>query len=65
MPPSMPSMRERVAELERRRAQIREMGGPDKIAKQHGRGKLTCRERLGRLFDDGVIYDENNTVVNQ
>ena len=30
----MPTMRERVAELEARRAQVREMGGPDKVAKQ-------------------------------
>ncbi len=45
------SMRDRVAELERRRARAKEMGGPDKIAKQHARGKLTARERLARLFD--------------
>jgi acetyl-CoA carboxylase carboxyltransferase component len=51
------NMRERIAELERRRAQIREMGGPDKIAKQHARGKLTCRERLTKFFDGGAFFE--------
>ncbi len=53
----MPNMRELVADLEARRAKIREMGGPEKIAKQHERGKLTARERLERLFDDGVYFE--------
>ena len=33
------------------------MGGADKIAKQHERGKLTARERLERFFDDGVYFE--------
>jgi acetyl-CoA carboxylase carboxyltransferase component len=53
----MPTMRERVAELEARRAAVREMGGADKVAKQHARGKLTARERLALLFDDGVFFE--------
>ena len=36
------SMRDRVAELAARRAKAREMGGAEKIAKQHDRGKLTA-----------------------
>src|SRR5579862_7469157 len=53
----MPNMRELVAELEARRAQVREMGGPDKIARQHARGKMTARERLAVLFDDGAFVE--------
>src|SRR5438132_11218152 len=53
----MPNMRELVADLEARRAKIREMGGADKIAKQHGRGKMTARERLAAFFDDGVYFE--------
>jgi methylmalonyl-CoA decarboxylase subunit alpha len=49
------TMRERVAELEARRAKAREMGGADKVAKHHDRGKLTARERLAMLFDDGFV----------
>jgi acetyl-CoA carboxylase carboxyltransferase component len=50
-------MRERVAALEAERARIREMGGPDKVSKQHERGKLTARERLGRFFDRGEFFE--------
>ena len=51
------NMRELVADLEARRAKIREMGGPEKIARQHERGKLTARERLALFFDDGVYFE--------
>jgi acetyl-CoA carboxylase carboxyltransferase component len=51
------NMRELVADLERRRAVVHAMGGPDKIAKQHERGKLTARERLASLYDDGVFFE--------
>jgi acetyl-CoA carboxylase carboxyltransferase component len=50
-------MREMVAELEARRARVREMGGADKVARQHARGKMTARERLAVLFDDGVFFE--------
>src|ERR1035438_842122 len=53
----MSNMRELVAELEARRAKVREMGGPDKIARQHARGKMTARERLAALFDDGAVVE--------
>ncbi|MSP58952.1 MAG: acyl-CoA carboxylase subunit beta [Myxococcales bacterium] len=51
------SMRDAVAELERRRALIREMGGAEKIKKQHDRGKLTARERMDRFFDGGAWFE--------
>ncbi len=53
----MPTMRELVADLEARQAKIREMGGADKVAKQHARGKLTARERMAAFFDDGVYFE--------
>jgi acetyl-CoA carboxylase carboxyltransferase component len=46
-------MRDRVAELERRREQVRQMGGAEKVQKQHARGKLTARERMARFFEPG------------
>jgi len=49
----MTTMRERLAELEARRAKVREMGGPAKVDRQHQRGKLTARERMALLFDGG------------
>src|ERR1700722_6734004 len=53
----MPNMRELVAELEARRARIREMGGADRVARQHARGKMTARERLAALFDEGGFVE--------
>ena len=51
------NMRELVADLEARREQIKKMGGEERIAKQHERGKLTARERMARFFDDGVYFE--------
>ncbi len=53
----MPDMRELVRDLEARRAKAREMGGKERVDKQHERGKLTARERLDRFFDDGVYFE--------
>jgi methylmalonyl-CoA decarboxylase subunit alpha len=53
----MPNMREKVAELEARRAKVREMGGAERVAKQRARGKLTARERLAVLYDAGVFFE--------
>jgi len=53
----MPNMREMVADLEKRLEQIRKMGGDDKVAKQHQRGKLSARERLASFFDGGVFFE--------
>jgi acetyl-CoA carboxylase carboxyltransferase component len=54
----MTTMRERVAELEARRAKAAEMGGGERVAKQHARGKLTARERIALLFDPDTAFDE-------
>ena len=44
-------MQEILQELERRRAQARLGGGERRIETQHGKGKLTARERLEVLLD--------------
>jgi acetyl-CoA carboxylase carboxyltransferase component len=51
-------------ELRRREALAREMGGPDKVARQHERGRLTVRERLERLLDEGSFH-ETGAVAGQ
>jgi len=48
---------EQVEDLRRRRERARAMGGPDAIAKQHGRKKLTARERLEILCDAGSFSE--------
>jgi acetyl-CoA carboxylase carboxyltransferase component len=48
---------ERLEDLVTRKAAAREMGGPDKIAKQHARGHLTVRERIEHLLDPGTFRE--------
>lgn len=44
-------MKDVIEELERRRANARAGGGQKRIDSQHGRGKLTARERIALLLD--------------
>lgn len=44
-------------DLEARQRAAREMGGPERIERQHEKGKLTARERVERLFDDGTFVE--------
>ncbi len=50
-------MREVLNELERRREEARQGGGPERVAEQHKRGKLTARERLDVLLDEGSFEE--------
>jgi acetyl-CoA carboxylase carboxyltransferase component len=52
-----PSMAEAAAELAEKKATVREMGGADRVQRQHDQGKLTVRERLDLLFDDGTFVE--------
>jgi 3-methylcrotonyl-CoA carboxylase beta subunit len=44
-------------------AKLREGGGEDKIARQHKQGKLTARERIARLCDEGTQFVEIGLLV--
>lgn len=46
-----------IAELEARRAAARALGGEAAIARHHGRGALTARERIDRLLDPGSFRE--------
>ena len=46
-----------IEELEKRRAVARLGGGQKRIDAQHGRGKLTARERIELLLDDGSFEE--------
>lgn len=48
---------ERLDDLAARKAAASEMGGPEKIAKQHDRGSLTARERIEHLLDPGTFRE--------
>jgi len=51
------SWQSEVDEIERRMAMAMEMGGEKGIEVQHGRGKLTIRERLDLLCDAGSFSE--------
>ena len=51
-----------IAEMERRREAARMGGGAKRIAAQHAKGKLTARERLDVLLDEGS-FEELDTYV--
>jgi acetyl-CoA carboxylase carboxyltransferase component len=46
-----------VDELHARRARARAGGGEERIARQHAAGKLTARERIALLVDDGTFTE--------
>ncbi len=50
-------MKDILGTLERRRDGARQGGGERRIAAQHGRGKLTARERLDLLLDHGSFEE--------
>ncbi|WP_370222774.1 acyl-CoA carboxylase subunit beta [Pararhodobacter marinus] len=55
-------MKDILQELETRRAQARLGGGQRRIDAQHAKGKLTARERLELLLDEGS-FEEFDTFV--
>ncbi len=46
-----------LEELRRRRALAHRMGGEERVARQHAQGKLTVRERVDRLLDEGSFHE--------
>ncbi len=56
---------EKLAELERRRAEAAAGGGEEAIAKQHERGKLTARERIDLLLDEGSFVETDAFAVHR
>ncbi len=55
-------MKDILSELESRRADARLGGGQKRIDAQHARGKLTARERIDLLMDEGS-FEEFDTFV--
>jgi acetyl-CoA carboxylase carboxyltransferase component len=46
-----------LEELRRREALARRMGGDERVERQHRSGRLTVRERIERLFDEGTFHE--------
>ena len=58
-------MQEILEGLEARRAEARLGGGETRIAAQHAKGKLTARERIGALLDEGSFEEYDMFVTHR
>lgn len=52
-------------ELNRRRAAAVAGGGEKRVENQHRKGKLTARERVNYLFDEGSFVEINTLIESQ
>ncbi|HTL96286.1 MAG TPA: acyl-CoA carboxylase subunit beta [Gemmatimonadaceae bacterium] len=59
------SMKEKLELLERRSAEAEQGGGADRLAAQHKKGKLSARERLDVLLDDGTFVELDRFVTHR
>ena len=50
-------IRERLEELERRKQEARAGGTPEAVERHHAKGKMTARERIEYLLDDGSFQE--------
>ncbi len=50
---------EKIDELYERRREVELGGGDERIDKQHAKGKLTARERIELLVDEGTFVELN------
>src|SRR5881227_2199899 len=59
------TMREKLALLERRAAEAELGGGAKRLKAQHEKGKLSARERLDLLLDEGSFVELDRFVVHR
>nr|WP_320118642.1 acyl-CoA carboxylase subunit beta [uncultured Marinifilum sp.] len=48
---------EKLDLLKKKREEVKKMGGDARVAKQHEKGKLSARERIDLLFDEGSFRE--------
>jgi len=58
-------MRDKLALLERRQAEAEKGGGDARLKAQHEKGKLSARERLDLLLDEGSFVELDRFVVHR
>jgi acetyl-CoA carboxylase carboxyltransferase component len=56
---------QKIDNLAEMRQQSRQGGGTQRIEQQHSRGKLTARERLTRLMDEGTFQEIDPFVTHR
>src|SRR5579864_7376845 len=50
-------MQDRLEDLRQRKEQARHAGSPASVERQHAKGKLTARERIDYLLDEGTFQE--------
>jgi acetyl-CoA carboxylase carboxyltransferase component len=60
-----PTIKDKIAELHKRNEQAKLGGGRKRIEAQHAKGKLTARERIDYLLDDGTFQEFDRYVVHR
>ena len=61
----MPDPRQLLEQLHHRQSLAEQGGGPARIAQQHKKGKLTARERLDLLLDEGSFVELDRFVTHR
>src|SRR5438045_9584575 len=59
------TMRDKLSLLEKRRAESEQGGGDARLKAQHEKGKLSARERLDLLLDEGSFVELDRFVVHR
>ncbi len=54
-----------IERLNRRRESVAAAGGTERIERQHSSGKMTARERLNTLFDEGTFVELNDMILSR
>ena len=57
------TLEEKLAELEKRNAAAEAGGGPERVERQHKAGKLSARERIDLLLDEGSFQELDRLVT--
>ena len=58
-------MENKIRELNERNSQVELGGGLESIEKQHEKGKMTARERLQYILDDGSFHEIDKFVTHR
>ena len=59
------TMRDKLDVLDRRRAESEQGGGAERLKAQHAKGKLSARERLDALLDEGSFVELDRFVTHR
>lgn len=56
------SWKDEAEEIKRRRAEAAKMGGADAVARHHEKGRLTVRERIAAVIDEGSFVEHGRVA---